>query len=801
MNKKIILFLILLSVTFYILPLTTLAQGTSFANLAGQSFGTTFGAITNPIGTLTNAVSGLFGGSSEGSGSIISSITWGVILWLVNLLVAFISAGLNLIIFITITHFETFINDLKVIEIGWTISRDIANMFFIFILLYVAIGTILQLSNIDTKKTLVNIIIVALLINFSATFTKVAIDASNITALTFYNLTSDEPNKVNISRLFQNSISFFQKQNPLLPEEFTQQSTNSFLADFMLGIFSNTGFGKDTGILVKNLGILSLMLLIMVIFVIIAIMFLVRALSLIVLLITAPLALLGTIFSPLKEIYTMWISRLKCDILFPPIFMFFLYITFAIFENIFPADKPNSIGVLAGVPRSIVSEIIILFMLNGLLVCGLIISQRACKTDFGFNKDWLKKKATGVTGFFGRETIGRAGKALSESKTLQKGLAKNVFTRFVSDKVANVGTRAANAGFGSGTGYLSSLRDRQQKQRSMYDRVEDPVLKARLVTNLLMKQDREALYKNLNATDRAKLETETQNSKNVSEDEKKLILNELNRLKKEIPQKEKEATDTELGQLLAKQIRFQTDPNTNKLTNKVSDLIDQLKKINEFKEKGQLKLAYKNLSDTDKILLEKKALIEAEKADNTVEDRRIAKDAADAMKNLREELAQDNSEQGQKLEELAEKADIRAEKQLEETRAREIKNKVFDYIKTSNTSGVNNVEIMAMFKDLLKTLSIKQVAELPKTVLLRPEVAKIIGGNTLAAINKKESMSDSDLTDLLKMVTELQDEGSTGKIYAEATLHPSRQTNAKSNNRPPIMNNNLNNDSQRPDEN
>lgn len=69
---------------------------------------------------------------------------------------------------------------------GWGIIRDIANVMFIFILLYIAIRHILQLGTSETKKLLLSIIIAALLINFSLFFSKVIIDGGNILARAFY---------------------------------------------------------------------------------------------------------------------------------------------------------------------------------------------------------------------------------------------------------------------------------------------------------------------------------------------------------------------------------------------------------------------------------------------------------------------------------------------------------------------------------------------------------------------------------------------------------------------------------------
>ncbi|MBP6060418.1 MAG: hypothetical protein KA515_00215 [Candidatus Pacebacteria bacterium] len=82
---------------------------------------------------------------------------------------------------------STVINQSTFIQPAWAIVRDLSNLFFILILLYVAIKTILGMGGHDTKKMISSVIIMALLINFSMFFTKIIIDSSNILALIFYN--------------------------------------------------------------------------------------------------------------------------------------------------------------------------------------------------------------------------------------------------------------------------------------------------------------------------------------------------------------------------------------------------------------------------------------------------------------------------------------------------------------------------------------------------------------------------------------------------------------------------------------
>src|SRR3990167_2811170 len=73
------------------------------------------------------------------------------------------------------------------IDAGWTFSRDIVNIFFIFILLFIAIATILGIESYGAKSLLARLIVVALLVNFSLLATRGIIYVSNSLAVQIYN--------------------------------------------------------------------------------------------------------------------------------------------------------------------------------------------------------------------------------------------------------------------------------------------------------------------------------------------------------------------------------------------------------------------------------------------------------------------------------------------------------------------------------------------------------------------------------------------------------------------------------------
>lgn len=76
---------------------------------------------------------------------------------------------------------------LDFVSVSWGIVRDLANLFFIIILLYIAIRVILGMVGHGVKEMVAQVVIMALLINFSMFVTQVVIDTSNVLGLVFYN--------------------------------------------------------------------------------------------------------------------------------------------------------------------------------------------------------------------------------------------------------------------------------------------------------------------------------------------------------------------------------------------------------------------------------------------------------------------------------------------------------------------------------------------------------------------------------------------------------------------------------------
>lgn len=75
-------------------------------------------------------------------------------------------------------------------QIGWTVTRDIANIFYIFILLWIALATIFNIDKFSAKNLLPKLVISALLINFSLVIGATIIKTANNLALVYYKNTN-----------------------------------------------------------------------------------------------------------------------------------------------------------------------------------------------------------------------------------------------------------------------------------------------------------------------------------------------------------------------------------------------------------------------------------------------------------------------------------------------------------------------------------------------------------------------------------------------------------------------------------
>lgn len=117
-------------------------------------------------------------------GGLISIIT--MILYYVLVVPLFWLIAVVIQVMVEVASWQLFINEPAVIA-GWTIARDLVNVGFIAVLLYIAFGTVISYQKVNWQKDLIKLITAVVLVNFSRMIVGILIDVSQVIMLTFVN--------------------------------------------------------------------------------------------------------------------------------------------------------------------------------------------------------------------------------------------------------------------------------------------------------------------------------------------------------------------------------------------------------------------------------------------------------------------------------------------------------------------------------------------------------------------------------------------------------------------------------------
>lgn len=194
------------------------------------------------------------------------------------------------------------------VEIAWSVLRNIINISFIFILLYIAITTILGNIGPKAKSTIAKVIVAAILINFSLFFVRIMIDASNILAVSLYNYTG-----FNLS-------------------SFSSELMGALDLQSLWNIKNVTFTGQTSTLFLLSLQVI-LMFFVIWAFALGAFMLLGRMIMLLILMTLSPIAFLNDAIPGLGKKASEWWSAFVGQLMVAPAFMFILIIVAQLLNN------------------------------------------------------------------------------------------------------------------------------------------------------------------------------------------------------------------------------------------------------------------------------------------------------------------------------------------------------------------------------------------------------------------------------------------------------------------------------------
>ncbi|PCI20480.1 hypothetical protein COB64_02055 [Candidatus Wolfebacteria bacterium] len=336
---------------------------------------------------------------------------------------------------------------------GWKITRDISNILFIFILVFVAIKTILGIAGADTKRTIANVVVVALLINFSLFFTKVVVDSSNIVARIFYNAieVTGPAEFVKVSGAKSISIAVISKFEPQKLfaqvasgpniERVSNDPTSSILTARGLSRDAYASFFSLVSLLAAGINIVAIW-----VFFTVAILFIARTLGLWIVMISAPFAFISYAIPQIGDFQQKWWGNLLKLSFLAPVFIFFLFLIVMFLETDIIGSafgKGENLSTVQAVlnivfPLSIIAMLLIMakkLAENLAGEAGKVVTAAAKKV--GAVGGAALGAAAGVGGLALRSTAGLAAAGAAESKGLQQAAAEGQFGARTKLRLAN----------------------------------------------------------------------------------------------------------------------------------------------------------------------------------------------------------------------------------------------------------------------------------------------------------------------------------------------------------------------------
>lgn len=328
------------------------------------------------------------------------------------------AAGLLFNWAIDISINNPFLKNNTFVETGWRVMRDLVNLFFIFILLYIAIATILRVEGFNTKKLLTNIIAIALLVNFSLVIAKFVIDASNIIALEFYNAITAPATPggapKNLGAIFAEGLriqTIWDVQNP------QSLGTNVELSLFSVIIASVMGSAL---IVVAAFVILAA-----------AVMFVIRTVVLMIVMVLAPAGFLAMILPATQGYARKWWHALFSQSFFAPLYMVLFYALATMIQNadfnelLFKSKNESWADTFLnwGQQSALAMNFAFLIALAvGILVVAKQVGAYGSETAIAWGKTaqrWGQGKVRGGVRWAWKETGGRAASVAAQSRTMK----------------------------------------------------------------------------------------------------------------------------------------------------------------------------------------------------------------------------------------------------------------------------------------------------------------------------------------------------------------------------------------------
>jgi len=238
---------------------------------------------------------------------------------------------------------------------AWTMFRDVANMLFLFVILYISIATTLQMASGQTKKMLLNVVVAALLLNFSMFFSHLIIDVGNFTAYGFHEaLTSEEDRSIATTIHQVLGLHHFYQPETGQDPEFDRWS--QLFSLFILGVGAVITYAAAAFA-----------------FALASFMLLARFVLLIIYIIVSPLAFAAVALPQTRQHFDKWLKGISSQSVYAPLFLLFILAALGLLQGMNPEGKGLAEDLFSEEGLGFVADDVFMLILTFFLVCSLLI--------------------------------------------------------------------------------------------------------------------------------------------------------------------------------------------------------------------------------------------------------------------------------------------------------------------------------------------------------------------------------------------------------------------------------------------
>lgn len=263
----------------------------------------------------------------------------------------------------------------RIVTLGWTITRDLANLGFVLVIIIIAIATILRIEKYGAQQLLLKLVAAAIIVNFSLTIAGFILNFSNV--LTNFFLTNAFPEGAKLGTGLAGAFN---------PQQYYPTTISA---------------GEILTVLISPLFSVIFILILLMVMIIFLVAIIYRYVVLAFLLILAPLAWLFWIFPALSSYFQKWWHKFFQWTFFLPAMAFFIYLPIKAIELAPSAFSPSEdVGALTQLMQSAGQMIILI----GLLIGGLMIASQ-----------------TGIAGAAGAMKLVKGAGQWATNKTKQSG--------------------------------------------------------------------------------------------------------------------------------------------------------------------------------------------------------------------------------------------------------------------------------------------------------------------------------------------------------------------------------------------